>query len=121
MKEGARVYSTICSQCHQREAQGILNVFPPLAKSDYLMGDKDRSIRILLEGLKGEIVVNGAAYRGEMPKPPINDTQIAAVLTYVRNSFGNQGDQVTLQDVERVRSSRPGELTKVTRPASFAR
>jgi nitrite reductase (NO-forming) len=119
MKEGAQVFTSVCSPCHQREAQGLTNVFPPLAKSDFLMADKDRAIRILLEGLKGEIVVNGTTYRGEMPKPPVNDAQIAAVLTYVRNSFGNKGEPVTLQDVERVRSGSSGGLG--TRPASFAR
>jgi len=119
---GARVFSTICSQCHQREAQGLPNIFPPLAKSDFLMADKDRSIRILLDGLKGEITVNGMVFRSEMPKPPVNDTQIAAVLTYVRSSFGNEGDPVTLDDVNRVRSgAAPLAKTPTTRRAGFKR
>jgi nitrite reductase (NO-forming) len=67
------------------------------------MSDKARSIGILQNGLKGEITVNGKQYRGEMPKPPISEVDIASVLTYVRNNFGNQGDIVTLAEVSALR------------------
>ncbi len=100
---GAQLFATICSTCHQAGGQGLLNVFPPLAGSDFLMADKARSIRILLGGLKGEIHVNGSRYVGEMPKLPLGDEQISAVLSYVRSSFGNRGEPVTLAEVKRER------------------
>jgi nitrite reductase (NO-forming) len=117
LEKGAHVYSTLCVTCHQAEGQGTPGVFPPLASSDYLMADKERSIRILLNGLKGEITVNGSVYKGEMPKFPLSDAQIASVLSHVRNNFGNKGDLVRVEDVARVRAE-PTELVSVkpTRP-----
>jgi nitrite reductase (NO-forming) len=127
LEKGAHVYSTLCVTCHQSEGQGTPGVFPPLAKSDYLMVDKDRSIRILLNGLKGEITVNGSVYKGEMPKFPLSDAQIAGVLSFVRNNFGNQGDPVRVEEVARVRAqetelasarpTRPVLSVKAARPA----
>src|SRR5262245_45250049 len=102
---GAQVYARICATCHQNDAQGLPNVFPPLAKSDYLMADKDRSIRIVSEGLKDAVTVNGKTYRGEMPKLGLSEEETAAVLTYVRASFGNDGDAVSVEDVARVRAA----------------
>jgi nitrite reductase (NO-forming) len=67
------------------------------------MADKTRAIGILENGLKGEIIVNGKQYHGEMPKLPLGDVEIASVLSYVRNSFGNQGDTVSLADVRQMR------------------
>jgi nitrite reductase (NO-forming) len=104
MAMGAQVFSSVCFACHQSEGQGLKGVFPPLAKSDFLMADKDRAIGIVMNGFKGEVVVNGETYRSEMPKPQLTDVQIASVLTYVRSSFGNSGEPVTLDDVNRVRA-----------------
>jgi nitrite reductase (NO-forming) len=104
MTMGAQVFSSVCFACHQSEGQGLKGVFPPLAKSDFLMADKDRAISIVMNGFKGEVVVNGETYRSEMPKPQLTDVQIASVLTYVRSSFGNSGEPVTLDDVNRVRA-----------------
>jgi nitrite reductase (NO-forming) len=103
LARGAQVFSSVCAACHQSNGEGVPNTFPPLARSDFLMADKARAISILQNGLKGEITVNGKQYRGEMPKPPIGDVDIASVLTYVRNSFGNKGDIVTLAEVSAVR------------------
>ena len=95
-----------CSTCHQLEGQGLASVFPPLAKSDYLMADKQRSIHIVLAGLQGPVTVNGQTYNNVMP-PLANftDHEIADVLTFVRNSFGNQGEHVTDEEVASVRAS----------------
>ena len=73
------------------------------------MADKARSIRILLSGLKGDVVVNGAQYRGEMPKLPLSDEQVSGVLSYVRANFGNQGEPVTLAEVKRARAALQAE------------
>jgi nitrite reductase (NO-forming) len=103
LEQGAQVFATVCATCHQANGQGLPNIFPPLAGSDFLMADKARSIRVLLGGLKGEVLVNGARYVGEMPKLPLGDEQISAVLSYVRASFGNQGDAITPAEVKRER------------------
>ena len=103
---GKATFLGTCSTCHQLEGQGLASVFPPLAKSDFLMADKQRSIHIVLAGLQGEVVVNGQAYNNVMP-PLANftDHEIADVLTFVRNSFGNQGEPVTDAEVAVVRAT----------------
>jgi nitrite reductase (NO-forming) len=114
-EQGAQVFASICAACHQAGGQGLAGVFPPLAGSDFLMADKARSIRVLLGGLKGDVVVNGVTYRGEMPKLPLSDEQISNVLSYVRSTFGNQGDAVTLAEVKRARAALQTEPTSNVR------
>ena len=81
-------------------------MFPPLAQSDFLMADKERSIGIPLNGLTGEVVVNGMKFTSVMPPmSQLNDDEIANILTYVRNAFGNKGEAVTVAEVARVRAS----------------
>jgi nitrite reductase (NO-forming) len=104
MAQGAQVYTTICANCHQKDGKGIPGVFPPLAKSDFLMADKERAIGIVMNGLKGEVRVNGNVFNAEMPMLGLSDAQIAGALTYVRNSFGNQGEMVTMAEVAQVRA-----------------
>ncbi|HKE95611.1 MAG TPA: copper-containing nitrite reductase [Povalibacter sp.] len=103
-QSGAHIYATICATCHQQDGRGLPGLFPPLAQSDFLMADKDRSVQVLLHGLTGKIVVNGKPFDGVMPQLRLSDAQIAAVLSHVRSRFGNDADPVTLADVERVRS-----------------
>ena len=105
MNDGKEVYAGLCIACHLSEGQGIANVFPPLAKSDYLMDDLDRSIKQLIEGSSGEMVVNGTKYNGAMPATGLDDKDIANVLNYVRNSWGNKGDIVKVDKVKKVRAS----------------
>jgi nitrite reductase (NO-forming) len=104
MDRGKKVYLRACFVCHQPNGEGLPGVFPPLARADYLMEDKERSIRIILEGQSGEIIVNGNRYNGIMPPVLLNDNQVADVLTYVRNSWGNSGAPVTIEEVRRVRA-----------------
>lgn len=105
IERGKRVFMQTCFVCHQPEGQGIPGQIPPVAKSDFLMADKDRSIRFVVHGNTGEIVVNGQKYNGTMaPMNYLPDEDIANVLTFVRNSFGNSGDAVTVSDVRRIRS-----------------
>jgi mono/diheme cytochrome c family protein len=80
-------------------------VFPPLAKSDYLMADKQRSIEVVLKGLSGPVTVNGKPFNSVMPPmSQLRDDEIAHILTYVRNAWGNQGDQVTAAEVKTTRA-----------------
>ncbi|MEK7299243.1 MAG: copper-containing nitrite reductase [Candidatus Margulisiibacteriota bacterium] len=106
LQAGQRVYSRHCIACHQANGEGVKGAFPPLAKSDYLMADKNRSIRVVLEGLQGEVAVNGTKYNSVMPKLSLSDDEVAQVVSYVRNSWGNKGALVTKEEVQHVRGSK---------------
>lgn len=99
MERGRQVFTTNCTACHQSEGQGIPGAFPPLAGSDFLMQDRNRSIRIVARGLNGPIVVKGQHYDGVMPALGLSDEDTANVLTYIRNSWGNNGGMVTTEEV----------------------
>ncbi len=103
LEHGKQVYDRICTTCHQPDARGMANVFPPLAQSDFLMHDVDRAIGVLVAGLQGPVTVNGKKFDGVMPDFSLSNEEIAAVLSYVRTSFGNEGSHVTPGDVQRVR------------------
>jgi nitrite reductase (NO-forming) len=74
-----------------------------LAGSDFLNGNKERAIQVVLNGLQGEVVVNGQRFNNSMPMFPLSDSDIAAALTYVYNSFGNSGKDVTSSEVQALR------------------
>lgn len=102
---GEGLYKTYCMGCHQAEGQGNPGVFPPLAKSDYLMADKSRAIETVLNGHSGPIEVNGQTYNAPMPPMGhLKDDEIAHILSYVRSSWGNQGDPVSPDEVSKVRA-----------------
>jgi nitrite reductase (NO-forming) len=111
MAKGQQVFMQTCFVCHQLNGQGIPAQIPPLAKSDYLMADKERSVRAVLQGMSGEITVNGKKYNGQMvPLNTLADEEVANVMTYVRNSWGNSGDAVTVAEVRRIRSEAPAPV-----------
>ncbi len=103
MTAGEIVYKANCAACHQVNGQGVPNAFPPIANSDYLMADKARAIRVVKFGLQGPITVNGEKYDSVMPGLGLSDSDIASVVTYIRNSFGNKGGDVTVEEVERIK------------------
>ena len=82
------------------KGEGMEGAFPPLAKSDYLMADKARSVKQILKGVSGEMTVNGTTYNGDMPAIDLTDEQVSDVLNYVRNSWGNKGTAVTPSEVK---------------------
>lgn len=93
IKRGEEVYTTNCVTCHMQKGEGMEGSFPPLAKADYIAKDKTgkKSIGAILNGLEGEIEVNGKKYNAIMPAQSyLTDQQIADVLNYVRNSWGNK-------------------------------
>ena len=107
IKRGKDVYSTYCVACHQADGKGLESVFPPLAKSDYLMADKKRSIKQVIHGATDPITVNGVKYTTPMIGfGTLSDQQIADVLNYVRNSWGNKGDIVKEEEVKKARSEK---------------
>ena len=96
----------LCMACHGPNAEGTV-IAPPLAKSNWVNGPAENLIRIQLRGLNGPLTVSGKAYTLPVPMPPQaqqTDEQIAAVLTYVRNSFGNSAPAVTPEQVKALRS-----------------
>jgi nitrite reductase (NO-forming) len=112
-KAGEVLYNGTCSVCHQNGGQGMPGVFPPLAGSDYLMADKRRAIEIVLNGMTGPVTVNGQEYNSVMPPmSQLADDEIANILTFVLNSWGNDDGVVTTTEVAQVR-----EATKDERPA----
>ncbi len=106
VEKGKQIYMGLCFACHQPDGNGLPNVFPPLAKSDFMLADRDRAIRIVLKGLTGPVVVNGKKFDSAMPpqEAALTDAQIADVLTYVYNSWGNTGDAFTTDQVKASRN-----------------
>ena len=103
MLRGKEIYVTQCMTCHMQQGEGIVGVYPPLAKSDYLMADKNRAIKQVLEGASGEMVVNGVTYYGFMTGFALNDKEVSDVLNYIRNSWGNKGEIVKPDEVKAIR------------------
>jgi nitrite reductase (NO-forming) len=107
IKRGKNVYATACVACHQADGKGLENIFPPLAKSDYLMADKKRSIKQVLNGATDPMTVNGKKYTTPMiGLSSLSDQEIADVLNYVRNSWGNKGEIVKVEEVKKARSKK---------------
>ena len=92
---GKQIYTQTCFACHQPAGQGIAGAFPPLANSDYLNADVGRAINAVRYGLTGEIVVNGVKYNSVMTSQNLTDDEIADVMTYVYNNWGNNKTKVT--------------------------
>lgn len=102
-KNGEKVYNEYCSTCHQKDGKGLANVYPPLAKSDYIKKmDKETLIREIVFGKSGEVTVNGKKFNGVMTPLPAKykDSDISDVVTYVFNMFGNKKGKVTEADVK---------------------
>ena len=102
---GQVIYFASCSMCHGATGDGVKGAFPPLARSDWLATNRSGAIRAVVNGLKEEITVNGEVYRGQMPPIMLDDPQAADVLTFVVNSWGNTGGQVTADNVQAVRAT----------------
>lgn len=107
---GKIIYAQVCSACHQGNGAGIPAAFPPLAKSDYLNNSTEDSISALINGLSGEIIVNGNKFNSIMPKLDLNDENVANVLTYVYANWENNGTEVTPVMVKTVRDKGPRAL-----------
>jgi len=100
---GAAVYGDFCMTCHMPEGQGVPNAFPPLANADYLMNKRKESIKAVKFGLSGEITVNGKKYNSAMAALGLSDPEVADVMNYVLNSWGNEdGKMVTAAEVSKI-------------------
>ena len=103
MARGSEIYADFCVTCHMEKGEGVENAFPPLAASDYLAKNREASIRGVKYGQQGEIVVNGVTYNSTMAPLGLEDEEVADVMNYIMNSWGNSNDvMVTLEEVEAI-------------------
>lgn len=110
---GKRVFDTTCITCHQATGQGVPNVYPPLAGSEWAQGNEERVIRIVLHGLQGPIKVEGKDFNNVMAPlgAVLKDEQIANAISYVRATWGNTAPEVQPETVAKVRADTAGRTT----------
>ncbi|KAA9037713.1 c-type cytochrome [Ginsengibacter hankyongi] len=107
-----KTFNTYCAICHQRDGLGN-DRFPPLSGSEWVKGDKNSLIAIVLSGLDGNITVKGKSYNNKMPRLNLlSDENIAQILTYIRQNFNNNASAVTLEDVNNTRKALGGKVNK---------
>jgi mono/diheme cytochrome c family protein len=100
IQRGKDIYNDFCITCHLESGEGVENTFPPLAKSDYLMNNREASIKGVKYGQRGELVVNGVTYNNTMMPLGLENEEIVDVMNYVLNSWGNSGSKmVTIEEV----------------------
>lgn len=105
MERGKKVYTERCLTCHQIDGGGVMNMNPPLIKTKWVLGDKSQLIEIVLKGLSSGVTIDNIEYHNVMAShKDLTDLQIADVLTYVRNSFGNKAKAVKEAEVKAVRA-----------------
>ncbi|MDO8543480.1 MAG: cytochrome c [Opitutaceae bacterium] len=110
IEKGKKVYATVCAACHQANGMGLPGAFPPLVESEWVVGSEERLIRIALHGLQGPVKVKGADFNSMMPAAGrvagsgfnLSDDRIAAVLTYVRQEWGNKAGPITTEKVAEI-------------------
>lgn len=101
---GEKIYHSYCVTCHQRDGQGAPGRFPPIAGTDWVTGDKERLIKIILNGLEGNIKVKGEVYDSVMPQHSfLSDEEVAEVLTFIRTNFTNSASAISTEEVSAVR------------------
>lgn len=107
-QDGGQLYGLYCSACHGADGKGATGgQFPPLAGSPWPLGNPERAVKIVLHGLHQPVEVNGKTYNLEMPPQgaALPDDQIAAILTYVRSSWGNKASAVSVDQVKKIRAA----------------
>jgi mono/diheme cytochrome c family protein len=106
MAAGGAIFAENCAACHQVDGTGIPNMNPPLAKTTFVLGDKAKLIKIILNGFSDDVEINGQRYSNTMASHDfLKDQEIADLLTYIRNSFGNKASAVTMEQVKAVRAT----------------
>jgi len=106
MARGKGIYTENCITCHMGAGEGVPETFPPLAKADYLTKTPEKAIHAIKFGLQGKIIVNGAEFDNQMPSPGLDNEEIADVMNYILNSWGNSSEKkiVTEKMVEAVKA-----------------
>jgi mono/diheme cytochrome c family protein len=117
-RKGRDQYSVSCGACHQADGKGLANMAPTLAQSDWVIGDAKRLIGLAVHGLMGPIKVNGKLVEGVPPiMPPhgfMKDEQLAGILTYVRNAWGNRAGLISTEDITRYRKTESARVAPWT-------
>lgn len=104
IKRGTIIYEDFCVNCHMTNGEGVAKAFPPLAKSDFLIKNRLLSIKAVKFGQKGKIVVNGIEYNSNMAPMGLTDQEVADVMNYITNSWGNTNDKmITTEEVSKVK------------------
>jgi mono/diheme cytochrome c family protein len=104
IERGSLIYQDFCVTCHMPNGEGVVNVYPPLAKSDFLIKHREESIRGIKYGQEGEIMVNGKTYNTPMAALGLSDDEVADVMNYITNSWGNKNDKmVTEEEVSKIK------------------
>lgn len=103
MARGKVIYEERCITCHMESGQGIPSVFPPLASSDFLLKKRKAAIHVVKFGQEGEIEVNGTTYNNYMAPQGLTDAEVADVMNYILNSWGNSGSLVKPEEVAAVK------------------
>lgn len=116
---GQKIYMVSCFACHQANGQGMPDMFPPLASSDWVQAGKpDRVVRIVIHGMVGPLHINGEAFSSPAPLMPaqahLTDQQVADVLTYIRSSWGNDAGAVSADQVSAIRKAEASRSTPWT-------
>lgn len=106
LQMGQRLFTVNCSACHQSTGQGVSGQFPPLAGSQWVVGDYGRLVRILLHGLEGPVEVLGETYNGNMPAfgNKLDDEQLSMVLSYIRQAWDNTAPPISAEAIATIRS-----------------
>ncbi|MGC1205221.1 MAG: cytochrome c [Flavobacteriaceae bacterium] len=104
IERGGEIYTDFCMTCHLPNGEGVENIYPPLAKSDYLFNNREASIRGIKYGQQGEIVVNGKTYNSVMVAMGLSDDEVTDVMNYITNSWGNKNDKIiTEEEVSKIK------------------
>lgn len=105
MEQGKSVYNQYCLACHQADGKGVPGAFPTLVQTKWTAGDAELLVPVIINGMQGPIEVKGESYNSVMPQHGfLSDEDIAAVLTYLRQSFGNDASEITTDEVAKIRS-----------------
>ncbi len=103
MQRGSEIYADFCVTCHLEKGEGVANTFPPLAGSDYLIKNREGSIRGIKYGQNGTLIVNNITYKGVMPPMGLEDEEVVDVMNFIANSWGNTTNEiVTLEEVQAI-------------------
>lgn len=94
---GSEIYEDFCVTCHMPNGKGVTGSFPPLAKSDYLMSKREYSIKAIKFGQEGELMVNGDVYNNTMAPLGLANDEIADVMNYITNSWGNKNEKIVTE------------------------
>jgi len=106
LEKGSQIYRAKCMNCHRKNGEGLIRVYPPLAKSDFLEKKLEEAIRMVKFGSGKEIKVNGQKYKSYMPASGLNDRDISLVFNYILNSWGNEYGCIDIEIVNKIKEKK---------------